>query len=90
MRLMLALVAAVVGVTAAAPDAEAQAQARKRRGDTVIVVKQRSFLDAGTQAQPGAYQNYSLGQTPFRPSDSIVPTGSVQGRLLPGQFGAFR
>jgi septal ring-binding cell division protein DamX len=88
MRLILALAAVGVCLAVAAPDAEAQS--RKRRGETVIVVKQRSYLDAGTQVQPGAYQNYSLGQTPFRPSDSIVPTGSAQSRLLPGPYGAFR
>ncbi|MGL4239715.1 MAG: hypothetical protein ACRCTI_01250 [Beijerinckiaceae bacterium] len=88
MRLMFALAAVAAGVALAAPAAEAQA--RKKRGETVIVVKQRSFLDAGTQVQPGAYQNYSLGQTPFRPGDSIVPTGSVQSRLLPGPYGPFR
>jgi hypothetical protein len=88
MRLSIAVAAAVLGLAVTAPAAEAQA--RKRRGETVVVVKQRSFLDAGTQAQPGAYQNYSLGLTPFRPSDSIVPTGSVQGRLLPGAYGPFR
>jgi hypothetical protein len=88
MRLILAVAALAAGVVAAAPDAEAQS--RKRRGETVIVVKQRSFLDAGTQAQPGAYQTYSLGLTPFRSGDSIAPTGSPQSRLLPGPYGAFR
>jgi hypothetical protein len=88
MRLFLTLSVAAIGVVIAAPAAEAQA--RKKRGESVVVVKQRSFLDAGTQVQPGTYQNYSLGLTPFRASDSIVPTGSVQGRLLPGPFGPFR
>jgi hypothetical protein len=88
MRFALPLALAIAAVAFAAPSAEAQA--RKKRGETVIVVKQRSFLDAGTQVQPGTYQNYSLGLTPHRPSDSIVPTGSVQGRLLPGPYGPFR
>jgi hypothetical protein len=88
MRLALALAAITAVFCLAAPAAEAQA--RKKRGETVIVVKQRSFLDAGTSVQPGAYQNYSLGLTPFRPGDSIIPTGSVQQRLLPGPYGPFR
>jgi hypothetical protein len=81
--------AAVVAVFAAS-SVSVEAQSRARRGEPVVVVKKRSFLDAGTQAQPGSYQNYSLGQTPFRPGDAIAPIGSVQGRLLPGAFGAFR
>jgi hypothetical protein len=52
-------------------------------------VKQRSFLDAGTQVQPGSYQLYSVGMTPWRGSDSIVPTGSVQRNVLPGPYGPF-
>ncbi len=88
MRLIVTLVLVAASLAVAVPAAEAQS--RKRRGETVIVVKQRSFLDAGTQALPGSHQNYSLGQTPFRPSDSITATGSVQGRLLPGPYGAFR
>ncbi len=87
MRLAIALAAAVSALVVAAPAAEAQA--RKKRGETVIVVKQRSFLDAGTQVQPGRYQLYSTGMTPWRPADSIVPTGSVQRNLLPGPFGPF-
>lgn len=87
MRLFLILAVAATGLVTAVPEAEAQA--RKKRGETVIVVKQRSFLEAGTQVQPGQYQVYSRGMTPWRPADSIVPTGSVQGRLLPGPFGAF-
>jgi hypothetical protein len=89
MRMILALATLAAGVALAAPAAEAQAR-KKKRGETVIVVKQRSYLDAGTQVQPGRYQNYSLGLTPHRPSDSIIPTGSVQGRLLPGRYGAFQ
>jgi hypothetical protein len=88
MRLIPMLAIAAAATALAAPAAEAQS--RKKRGETVIVVKQRSFLDAGTQAQPGSYQNYSLGVTPFRPGDSIIPTGSAQGRLLPGPYGPFR
>jgi hypothetical protein len=88
MRLIPTLAAAVAALALAAPAAEAQA--RKKRGETVIIVKQRSFLDGGTQVQPGAYQVYSLGQTPFRSGDSIVPTGSIQRNLLPGPYGPFR
>jgi hypothetical protein len=85
MRVILLLGATAACMALAMPAAEAQS--RKKRGETVVVVKQRSFLDAGTQVQPGRYQNYSLGLTPHRASDSIVPTGSVQGRLLPGPQG---
>jgi hypothetical protein len=85
MRVVIALAALAAGLAVAAPAAEAQS--RKKRGEIVVPVKQRSFLDAGTQAAPGQYQKYSVGLTPFRPGDSIVPTGSVQGRLLPGPFG---
>jgi hypothetical protein len=86
MRLAI-LVAAAAATALAAPPADAQA--RKKRGETVIVVKQRSFLDAGTQVQPGRYQLYSSGMTPWRASDSIVPTGSIQRNLLPGPHGPF-
>jgi hypothetical protein len=87
MRHILLFAAAAAGLAVAAPAAEAQS--RKKRGETVIVVKQRSFLDAGTQVQPGAYQLYSIGITPWRGSDSIVPTGSIQRNVLPGPYGAF-
>jgi hypothetical protein len=87
MRHILLLAAAAAGFVAAVPAAEAQT--RTRRGETIIVVKQRSFLDAGTQVQPGAYQLYSIGMTPWRGSDSIVPTGSIQRNVLPGPYGAF-
>jgi hypothetical protein len=85
MRLLIAIAAASIALTASVGVAEA-ANHRKKR-DLVVKVKPRSYLDAGTNVQPGAYQNYSLGQTPFRSSDSIVPTGSHQRRLLPGSYG---
>lgn len=85
MRVLALLSIAALGLAIGMPAAEAQS--RKKRGETVVVVKQRSFLDAGTSVQPGAYQNYSLGMTPHRGSDSIVPTGSAQRRLLPGPYG---
>lgn len=81
----LALVPAVL--LAVAPAAEAQ-QARKKASPPIdVTVKQRSFLDAGTQVTAGRYQGYSTGLTPFRSSDAVLPTGSAQGRLLPGPFG---
>ena len=83
MRIIIAIAAAAAVVAATA--ASAEAQSRKR--DLVVKVKPRSYLDAGTQVQPGAYQTYSLGLTPFRPFDSIVQTGSPESRLLPGRFG---
>jgi hypothetical protein len=85
MRILLALAAAAVTLTAAAD--HAQAQAPKRNRDLVVQVKPRSYLDAGTNVQPGAYQNYSLGFTPARGYDSAVPTGSPEQRLLPGRYG---
>jgi hypothetical protein len=87
MRVAFIVAAAAAVLAVAAPAAEAQQ--RKKRGETVIVVKQRSFLDAGTQVQPGSYQLYSFGMTPWRGSDSIVPTGSIQRNVLPGPYGAF-
>ncbi len=83
MRIILAIAAAAVTLTATIDAAEAQ----NRKRDLVVKVQPRSYLDAGTQALPGAYQNYSRGQTPHRPFDSIVPTGSPSDRLLPGRFG---
>ncbi len=84
MRLLLAIIAATFAFSAVS----VEAAPRKKRGETMVVkAKPRSFLDAGTQEVPGRYQNYSLGQTPLRPGDSIVPTGSHQLRLLPGPFG---
>jgi len=85
MRIILALAAAAIALTATADLAEAQS--RKRVRDLVVKVQPRSYLDAGTQVQPGSYQNYSLGQTPFRAFDSIVQTGSPEQRLLPGRYG---
>jgi hypothetical protein len=85
MRLLIAI-AAAAAVSLLAPSAEAAGHRKKQRV-LVVKVKPRSYLDAGTQVQPGSYQNYSLGLTPFRASDSIIPTGSVQSRLLPGPFG---
>ncbi len=83
MRLILAIAAVAATLTAAASPAEAQ----QRKRDLVVKVKPRSYLDAGTQAAPGTYQIYSLGQTPFRSFDSIVQTGSPESRVLPGRFG---
>ena len=82
MRLFFAIVTAAAVLTATGADA-----APKKKRELVVQVKPRSFLNAGTQVQPGSYQNYSLGLTPFRASDSIIPTGSAQSRLLPGRFG---
>ncbi len=86
MRLVFALAAASLVFTASYGVAEAAGH-RKKSKEMVVKVKPRSYLDAGTQVPPGVYQNYSLGMTPFRSSDSIVPTGSAQQRLLPGRFG---
>ena len=83
MRILLAIAATAVALTATIDMAEAQS----RKRDLVVKVKPRSYLDAGTQAQPGTYQNYSLGLTPRRSYDSIVQTGSPESRLLPGRFG---
>lgn len=85
MRILIAFAAAAVTLTATADLAEAQN--RKRQRDLVVQVKPRSYLDAGTQVQPGQYQTYSLGLTPFRAFDSIVQTGSPEQRLLPGRYG---
>jgi hypothetical protein len=82
MRFIIAIAAATALLTTTGVEA-----APKKKRELVVKVKPRSFLNAGTQVQPGAYQNYSLGMTPFRGSDSIVPTGSSQSRLLPGRFG---
>jgi hypothetical protein len=82
MRFLIALVATTALLTSVSAEA-----APKQKRELLVKVKPRSFLDAGTQATPGSYQNYSLGLTPFRGSDSIVPTGSAQSRLLPGRFG---
>jgi hypothetical protein len=89
MRFLIALVAtaALLAPVAALLAPVAAEAAPKKKRELVVKVKPRSFLDAGTQATPGSYQNYSLGLTPFRGSDSIVPTGSAQSRLLPGRFG---
>jgi hypothetical protein len=89
MRLVLILAAAAAGLAVAAPPAEANAHRKKKRADPVVVVKQRSFLDAGTQVMPGSYHLYSVGMTPWRGSDSIVPTGSIQRNVLPGPYGPF-
>jgi hypothetical protein len=86
MRLLIALAAASIALTASYSVAEAAGHRKKSR-EMVVKVKPRSYLDAGTSVQPGSYQNYSLGQTPFRPFDSVVQTGSPQQRLLPGAFG---
>jgi uncharacterized protein (DUF1501 family) len=86
MRLLIALAAASIAFTASYSAAEAAGH-RKKSKDLVVKVKPRSYLDAGTQVPPGVYQNYSLGMTPFRGSDSINPIGSAQQRLLPGRFG---
>ncbi len=86
MRLLIALTAVSIAFTASCSVAEAAGHRKKSR-EMVVKVKPRSYLDAGTSVPPGVYQNYSLGQTPFRSSDSIVPTGSMQQRLLPGAFG---
>jgi hypothetical protein len=87
MRFVVALAVIAASTAVAVPAAEAQA--RKKRGEPVVVVKQRSFLDAGTQVQPGSYQLYSTGMTPWRAGDSIVPTGSIQRNVLPGPYGPF-
>lgn len=86
MRLLIALAAASIALTASYSVAEAAGHRKKSR-EMVVKVKPRSYLDAGTSVPPGVYQNYSLGQTPFRPFDSVVQTGSPQQRLLPGAFG---
>jgi uncharacterized protein (DUF1501 family) len=85
MRAVIALAAVTLAFAVTMPAAEARSHKKQR--DLVVKVKPRSFLDAGTNVQPGTYQNYSLGMTPFRASDSIVPTGSNQQRVLPGRFG---
>ena len=85
MRLLIAIAAVSIAFTASYSTAEAAP--RKKSREMVVKVKPRSYLDAGTNVQPGSYQNYSLGLTPFRPFDSVVPTGSPQQRLLPGAFG---
>jgi len=85
MRILLVLAAAATALTATASFAEAQAPKRNR--DLVVKVQPRSYLDAGTNVQPGSYQNYSLGFTPTRAYDSIVQTGSPEQRLLPGRYG---
>ncbi|MGL5117220.1 MAG: hypothetical protein ACRC7C_18040 [Beijerinckiaceae bacterium] len=86
MRLLLAT-AAVIAFGLAAPAAEAQQARKKQRGELVVDVKPRSFLDAGTQPLPGTYQGYSTGLTPHRVGDAVVPTGSAWQRLLPGPYG---
>ncbi len=86
MRLFIAFTAVSIALTASYSAAEA-ATSRKKSREMVVKVKPRSYLDAGTSVPPGVYQNYSRGLTPFRPADSIVPTGSPQQRLLPGAFG---
>jgi hypothetical protein len=73
---------ALISVTA-----EARTHKAKKRGEVVVKVKPRSYLDAGTSVLPGTYQGYSLGQTPHRAFDSYSPTGSAEQRLLPGRFG---
>lgn len=85
MRAVVALAAVTLAFAVTAPAAEARDHKKQRA--MVVKVKPRSFLDAGTSVRPGTYQLYSLGLTPFRAADSIIPTGSIQQRLLPGQFG---
>jgi hypothetical protein len=85
MRLFIALAAASIAFAATTDVAEAQS--RKKNRDLIVKVKPRSFLDAGTQVQPGSRHLYATGMTPFRGSDSTIPTGSHQSRLLPGAFG---
>ncbi len=82
---LLAAVVAVFSMTAAPVDA--REHRTKKRGEVVVKVKPRSYLDAGTSVLPGTYQGYSLGQTPHRAFDSYSPTGSAEQRLLPGRYG---
>ncbi len=85
MRIVLALAALTVAFAITIPAAEARETKKKR--EMVVKVKPRSFLDAGTNVQPGTYQLYSLGLTPHSVPDSVIPTGSIQQRLLPGRMG---
>jgi hypothetical protein len=82
---LLATITAALALTAI--PAEARSHKAKKRGEVVVKVKPRSYLDAGTSVLPGTYQGYSLGQTPHRAFDSYSPTGSAEQRLLPGRFG---
>jgi hypothetical protein len=38
---------------------------------------------------PGTHPQFTTIGGPWRPSDSIVPTGSIQRNLLPGPYGPF-
>jgi hypothetical protein len=83
MRLLcLIAVAALVAGTAAA-------EAQNRR-EQIVRVKPRSFLDAGTTAQPGSYSGYSTGMMPYRASESIGGWGGSAGRILPDRFNGWR
>ena len=85
MRAVVALAAVTLAFAVTAPAAEARDHKKQRA--MVVKVKPRSFLDAGTNVQPGTYQLYSLGLTPHSVPDSVIPTGSIQQRLLPGRMG---
>lgn len=67
----------------------AAAEAQNRR-EQIVRVKPRSFLDAGTAAQPGSYSNYSMGMTPYRASESIGGWGGSGSRVLPERFNGWR
>jgi hypothetical protein len=82
---LAALIAAIALVVAGTAAAEAQS-----RKENIVRVKPRSFLDAGTTAQPGSYQNYSLGMTPYRASESIGGWGGSASRVLPDRYNGWR
>jgi hypothetical protein len=82
---LAALIAATALVVIGTAAAEAQA-----RKENIVRVKPRSFLDAGTTVLPGTYSNYSLGQTPYRASESIGGWGGSASRLLPDRHNGWR
>ena len=87
MRTFALLTAVTAAFALISIPAEARSHKAKKRGELVVKVKPRSYLDAGTSVLPGTYQGYSLGQTPYRAFDSYSPTGSAEQRLLPGRLG---
>ena len=73
MRLLLPLCLAAFAVTAF----DTQAQTRRRNDVPVVVLKKRSFLDAGTQVTNGRYTNYVRN---MEGSSGVYPSGSIGGR----------
>jgi hypothetical protein len=89
MRISFAALAATLAVSAVV-FVPVAAEAQSRRGEPIVRVKPRSFLDAGTTVQVGTFQNYSTGMLPLRASDVTSGWGGPENRILPDRFGGAR